>query len=484
VTVQDEPASDLLSTPAAGPAAIRGGAIRTGGYIAGLLLALGSAPIIFRHLGVAEFGRYSAVLALVTLAAGFSEGGLNAIAQREWATAAPGQRERLMANLLGIRVALTLVAVGGAVLFAVAAGYDGALIAGTALAGAGMLGATVQSLLCSPLQADLRFGWATLTDLLRQLTFVACIVGLVVAGAGLVPLLAAQIPAALAGLALTVWLVRSSVPLRPRAERAIWGPLMRDTLPFAVAIAINAAYFRIALLFMSVTASELETGYFATSFRLVEVALVVPPVLLGAAFPILSRAARDDTSRLGYVTGRTFEAALLIGGLTVVCMELGAELAIDLLAGPGYEEAVPILRLQAPALLATFAAVACAYPLLSLRRHRDVLVANLLALVVTIVLLLALVGRYDASGAAVATLAAEFTLAVATAVQLMRAEPAVRLSLPAVVIVPLLALAAIGIALATGLPAALQVLIGAVVYVAGAFGTRRVPPELRQAVRR
>src|SRR5215213_10924260 len=102
-------ATDLLDTPDAGPAAIRGGAMRTGGYLAGLLLALGSAPIIFRHLGPAEFGRYTSVLALVTLAAGFSEGGLNAIAQREWATAPAAERRRVFANLLGIRIALTLV---------------------------------------------------------------------------------------------------------------------------------------------------------------------------------------------------------------------------------------------------------------------------------------------------------------------------------------------------------------------------------------
>jgi O-antigen/teichoic acid export membrane protein len=484
VALDDKAVPDLLDTPDAGPAAIRGSALRTGGYAAGLLLALGSAPIIFRHLGVVEFGRYSAVLALITLAAGFSEGGLNAIAQREWATATSQERRRVLANLLGIRIALTLIAVGGALVFAVAAGYGSALVAGTALAGAGMLGQTVQSLLASPLQAELRFGWATTAELLRQVVFVACIVGLVVAGAGLVPLLAAQIPAALAALALTIWLVRGDVPLRPRSERAVWGPLLRDTLPFAVAIAINAAYFRIAILFMSVMASALATGYFAASFRIVEVLLAVPPVLLAAAFPILSRAARDDADRFAYVTSRTFEVALLVGGLAVVGLELGAEVAIDLLAGSGYEESVPILRIQAPAVLATFAAVACSYPLLSLRRHREVLIANLLALLVSVVLLLALVDAHEARGAAIATLAAEFTLALATAIQLQRAAPGVRLSLTTVILVPVFALAAIGVAVATGLPGSLQLVVGVVAYLAALLAARQVPRELLQAVRR
>jgi O-antigen/teichoic acid export membrane protein len=484
VTLEGEPATDLLDTPAAGPAAIRGSAMRTIGYGAGLLLALGSAPLIFRQLGVVEFGRYAAVLSLVTLAAGFSEGGLNAMALREWATRPRGERERLMANLLGIRIVLTLLALTFAVLFAVLADYGSALVAGTLLAGAGALAATVQTLLASPLQAELRFGWATTAELLRQVTLVACVVGLVIAGAGVVPLLAAQLPAGIAALALTVVLVRGDVPLRPRAERSVWRPLLRDTLPYAVAIAINIAYFRIALLYMSVVSTPVATGYFATSFRIVEVVIAVPPVLLAAAFPILSRAARDDSERFRYATGRVFEVALITGGLAVVCLELGAQLAVDVLAGSGFEGAVPILRIQAPAVLGTFVAVACAYPLLSLRRHGDVLIANALALAVTVVLLVVLVGSQDARGAAIATLAAEVTLACATALLLHRAHAEVRLSAAAVAWV----LGAGGLAIAaarlTGLPDAVQVVLGALVYVGVLLAGRRIPRELAEAVRR
>ena len=230
------PAADLLDTTEAGPTAIRGAAMRTIGYGAGLALSLASAPLVFRHLGVAEFGRYAAVLAVITLAAGFSEGGINAIALREWATRPAGERERLLSNLFGIRIVLTFVAVCGAIAFsAIAVRYGGALVIGTALAGAGLLGQSLQSLLASPLQAGLRFGWATTAELLRQVTLAACVIGLVIAGAGVVPLLAAQIPAGLTALALTVWLVRRDVPLVPRFELELWRPLLRDTLPFAIA---------------------------------------------------------------------------------------------------------------------------------------------------------------------------------------------------------------------------------------------------------
>ena len=46
--------ADLLDTGAAGPAALRGSALRTGAYVGGILLSLVSAPLLIRHLGVAD----------------------------------------------------------------------------------------------------------------------------------------------------------------------------------------------------------------------------------------------------------------------------------------------------------------------------------------------------------------------------------------------------------------------------------------------
>ena len=49
--------------------------MRAGGYAVGTLLGLASAPLLIRHLGIDDFGRYVAVTSLVTIIAGFTEGG-------------------------------------------------------------------------------------------------------------------------------------------------------------------------------------------------------------------------------------------------------------------------------------------------------------------------------------------------------------------------------------------------------------------------
>jgi hypothetical protein len=149
---------DLLGSSDAGPAALRGGALRTAGYAAGLIVSLVSVPILIRHLGVADFGRYTTVVALVAIAAGITEGGLNAIVQREYVTLTGERRVVALRQLLGIRILLTLAGVGAATAFGVVAGYDEVLVLGIIAAGAGLLLASVQAMFTSVLQAAVRLG--------------------------------------------------------------------------------------------------------------------------------------------------------------------------------------------------------------------------------------------------------------------------------------------------------------------------------------
>jgi O-antigen/teichoic acid export membrane protein len=472
--------ADLLDTSQAGPTALRGSAMRTGAYVLGILLSLISAPLLVRHLGVAEFGRYVTVISLVTIVGGFTEGGLNIVVLREIATLSGDRRRELMRSAIGVRIVLTVIGVALAVAFAALAGYGSTLVLGTVLGGTGLLLQLLQSLLSMTLQAQLRFGWVSVTELARQLVNVLLLVGLILAGAGIVPLLAVAIPASAASLALTLPLVRGYVSVWPSFHLGRWWRLLRDTVPWAVVSAVNIVYFRVSIVLMSLVASAVQTGYFATSFRITEVLVGIPGLVIGAAFPILARAERDDPSRFDYASSRIFELALLAGTWLVLCVEVGAPFAIHVLAGHKAEPAVAVLRIQGAALIPNFVAVACGFPLLTLRRYRAVLVSNLLALGISATLTLVLASSHGARGAAIAALAAEIGLGLSQALMLKRVAPGVALPLASAFI----ALIAAGIAAAIGILLPVHPLIGVVVasaiYFALLKGLGRFPPEVRE----
>jgi O-antigen/teichoic acid export membrane protein len=480
--VEGPVAPDILDTEQAGPTAIRGGLLRIAGYVLSVALSVASAALLLRYLGPRDFGDYATVLAIVTIVGGFTEAGMTNIGLREWTVQEPRRRARMLRHLLGIRLSLTLAGSCLALGFGAAVGYGGVLVAGIALGAVGLVLQVLQTTYSVPLQSELRLGWVTALDLVRQVVAVAAIVALVVAGAELLPFFAVPIAAAVAALIATVLLVRGRLALRPDLDLAEWRRLGRMTLPYAVATTTGLLYVYMAIVLMSLVASDLETGYFAASFRVFIVVGAVPGLVVASAFPILARAARDDRSRLSYAVQRLFDVSLAFGAGMALALVVGAEIAIDVVAGAEFEPSVDVLRILGAALLATFLLATWSYALLALARYRALVIVNAIALVVSAALTLTLGPTLGAEGAAIATLCGESALALAAGIAVVRAHRDLRLSLQA--LPPTLVAAAAGAALALvpGLPDLARVALASVGYGAVLAALGGVPAELREAI--
>lgn len=448
-----------------------------------LLMSVLSSAVLFRHLGVVAAGQYLTIVSLVTLMGGLTDAGLSAIGVRELATGDPLARRELMADLIGLRMALSGTGVLAAVAFAAAAGYRSMLVLGAVIAGAGTMATVLQDTYAIPLTARLRLGWVTVADLLRQTVAVAVILALAAAGAGLLPFWAGSVAGGAAASLLAAWLVRREVPLLPRLRPARWRRLLGQTFAYAAATAVAAAYFRVGILIVSLVAGGRQTGLFAISFRVIEVLVIVPQLLIGATFPIFARAARDDRRRLDQALGRMFDVALILGAATALALLVGAPFVVAVVGGARFTAADGILRIQGLALLASFLGALWGYALLSLHRHREILVVSLLALTITLVSTTILAGLDGARGAAVGTVIAEGCFAVMLWVAVRRAggRPQIRAS----------ALPRVGLAgglgasiLLAGLPSAPATALALLIYGGALLLLRAVPQEILDELRR
>ena len=282
----------VLDDPTAGGRVIRGSVLRTAGYATGVGLGLVSAAVMTRYLGVDDFGKYVTVFSIVTVAAGMSDVGLANIGVREYSVRDGADRDQAMKNLLGLRIALTLLAALIAVAFAAVAGYEALLVGGTALAAVGYGLYTAQQTLAVPLAATLRFGWVAGLDVIRQLGTLVFVVLFVLAGAGLLAFFATPIPVAVALLVVTAALVRGSIPLTPSFHpracgRCCFGSCS-PTRPRARSARSTSISWSSSPRSVS---SETETGYFGAAFRVFIVLGAIPSLLIASAFPVLARAA-------------------------------------------------------------------------------------------------------------------------------------------------------------------------------------------------
>ena len=165
---------------------------------------------------------------------------------RELSTLPPNQGWTLARDLLGLRIALTVI-IGIALVLIAGVAYSGEVAIGVALASAGLAVQVVQDNASLPLTVGLRLGSISALELTRQVLSTLLIVLLVAVGAGLVPFLGVSIPVGVVTLALTMRLVRGIRRLAPTFKWERWRPLIIAMLPYSLGIAASTLYLRVSI---------------------------------------------------------------------------------------------------------------------------------------------------------------------------------------------------------------------------------------------
>jgi O-antigen/teichoic acid export membrane protein len=403
--------ADVLAGPDVAQRVVRGSAQRTAAFGVVNLLGLASSLVLLRYLGVSDFGRYGTVIALVAIASSLADAGLNVTGSRELSLLPEGRgRRRLLGALLGVRMLLLTLAVLAAVGFAALAGYDSAMIAGTALAGAGALLIGVQSTLTLPLVVRLENWLLSINEVLKQVILVAGVLALAAAGAALTPFFAVQVAVGAGALLAVPFLVARSQLAWPSLSREDLRHLAFTALPVALAAILTAFYLRMLIIMASLLTSDFETGLFVTTSRVIEMIGGLAMLVTGVILPVATVAARDDRARLRYVLAHTTKVALLGGGLVALVVVVAARPIVVILGGEEYADAARVLRLQAPLVLTLFLVYAWTTFLIADGRRRALVQCMLVGLSVLLVAGIALIARLDAEGAAVAAVVADIVL--------------------------------------------------------------------------
>lgn len=467
---------DVLATPAAGPAAVRGGAMRVAGFFVASLLSVFAAALLFRHLGRVDVGRYVTILSLVAIVGGISDLGLTQLGIRELSVTPLAERATLARELLGLRLVLSVVGIAGMLVFARVA-YSGTIFVGVAIAGIGLLLQATQDNYGSMLQVDLRFGWVAALDVLRQGMTAALVVAFVVLGAHLLGFVSITIWAGVVVVIAAGLLVRGHRSLLPTFGRRRLRRLLVLVLPFSTATIAASLYPQEGVVLVGLLSNAHQLSDYAVSFRVIQGLTPIPALLIGTALPIFARAARDDHARFDYAISRVFEVAVIVGGATAVGLGVGSPLAIDIIAGTGFSGANEVLTIQGIALGLGFVGGLWGNALLSQGRYRELVVLNAVGAVALAPVLAGFVSLDGARGAAIATVVLELGMAIASGFLACRRGH----RRPSMAVIGKVALAAVvgaTPALWSGGPDAVRVLLAVALYAGVILLTRALPDEV------
>ena len=450
---------------------------------AGVLAGLATAALLFRHLGVAESGRYITVMSLVAIAGNIADVGLNVTGSRELALRRPEERSALVANFIGLRLMLTPVALTAAIVFTLIAGYPERMVIGTALAGTGLFISSTADAVLLRLTVELRNTGLALIDFLRQLITLVGVALLVALGARLTPFFAVQIVVGLIVVAITPLVAGAGAFVPPRFDRVLQSQMLKNALPVAVAVVLGQLYFRVVIVLMSLISTARETGYFGGSLRAMETLASIPILVAGVAFPVLSATARDDRVRMRYAISGLSEGAVVAGVLVALVTTRAAEPIMAIIGGAPFRHAGAVLRIQVCALVFIALYQIWTVSIVALGRQRELIMTNALALAGLSVFAAVLVPAFGAEGGAIASVLGDGVLACLLYWRLrasgiggtLRLEFLARVMAAAAVTAPVLLL--------PGLPDLLAAALAGLLFLGVGQLIGMLPPELWSALR-
>lgn len=352
-----------------------------------------------RTLSPADYGRYSFVIAYLTLFQVLADLGLEPILLRRLSQE-PERRGVWMSNALGLRILLALVSAGLAVaLTPVAAPGRPDLRPLVAIGAAGLLFAA-QPGFRALLRAELR-----LDDVLRVAVATNFVLFVLVgaalwSGLGLPGVLVGIASAHLTGFGMAAFVARSSFRFRLSFDAPVWRSLAGEAWPVGANVFVIMLGLRAAPLLLMSYRGPVEVGYLASAMRLAEALNLVADGAMLAVFPILARLAVSDAGGvrdLSRVCAKVLAAVLLT--VVLVLSETAGDV-MALLFGDEFRAARPALVLLG--WFALLASLGTLYSnlLVALGQQRVLFALNAVSAVLQVALQLVLVSQFGLVGAA------------------------------------------------------------------------------------
>ncbi|MGQ0723479.1 MAG: flippase [Candidatus Eiseniibacteriota bacterium] len=440
--------------------------------------------VVARHLGEAGFGFLNFALSLTAIFSVLVEFGFSPVLTRDVARDA-GVAEDYLANVLGLRLVLSLVVVPLTVAVSLLTGADRGTLAPVLVLALTMVTSAVWAAPNSVFVARERMGHPSVVITISKLVALGVGLVLVSRGAGLLAVASVFLLEGVLNLAVGIPLLTRVLGVRVRValDPALCRRLLREAAPFALTLAFGLLYFKLDVVMLSAMKGSEAVGRYSAAFRLLEGLVYLSAAFVGTMFPVLSRLHATSEEQLRSTTRRALDAVVAFALPAAVALMMLAAPIIRILYGPDYAGSVPVLRWIGAALVFVFAGNLLASVLSAVDRQKDCLRVTVAGVALNLALNLALIPRLAELGAAVATTVTQAMVAAAMFALVQRhVRPGVDAVRQAKIFLATAALAATLFALLQS-GFLLAVVAGTVAYLAVLAGTRVLTAEERRQVR-
>jgi PST family polysaccharide transporter len=370
-----------------------------------LVLNVLTSLLVVRYLGPAGYGDYAKVIVVVGWTSLIGDSGLPKVALRVAADAGVRIGD-VIGTVTALRLALSVLAAGVTQLALTVVHPTTAVRVAAAVA---CLFFVVEALMSCIIafQVRLQQQYEGLVRVTMELVELATLLTVMARHGGLVALFASPILGGVLGVVLAVTLTRRHVAERSAYDSVLARRLVRLTLPVVPGALLGVLILKLDGLMVAALGTRTDAGVYVAAFQPIEYVFLALGTLVAYPFlPVLVSTRHSDRATFTATYRRATEFVIALTLPVAAVIAVAGTPLVRAMYGDGWEAAVRPMQILALALAFMGVSGWHGFVLLAADRQIDSLRYGTVALLVSFVACLALVGRLGPAGGAWAALLA------------------------------------------------------------------------------
>lgn len=376
-------------------------------------LSMVTIAFIARFFEPELYGDYNLIMTLLAFATSIADFGINQIAVRE-IVRSPEQTAKIVSFVTKVRLLFSLGA--ASVLFGIVylLPYSSQVKYGFGIALISIIFIAGQSGAQAVLQANLRLHISAIAEIASKVVTTIYILTLIWLSSNayleleltFFLLVASTIISALVFYLVIIWKTKwdsennSGVPVNTRL-------FLISSMPLWIVSIFSLVHYKADTLMLSLMKGSYEVGVYGLAYRLLDVTMLLPGLLMVAVFPLISENLLKDRERTIRMMQKSFDFLGLLAIPMAVGIYFCAPGIIELFGGSEYRDSVTVLRILGFATIGVYLNAVFSPALIALNAQKKILYISVIGVTSNIILNLILIPKYSYYGSAAATLFSE-----------------------------------------------------------------------------
>ncbi len=469
----------------------RNTALQASGKAIGTALGFVVATVLFRYLKDELYGNYTTAMSYLQLFGIVMDLGLYVVLLKH--ISSPDNADGKLQNNI-----FTFRAVSAVVLLTVAVigvwfipSYPLIVQWAVVVLAVNFLCITMNQLFQAIFQQHLAMHWVAISEVTsKAVLFVSTVTVVYLTEANLLAIMGTVVCSGLVQT-LLLWIAsRRYTKLRLAFEFPVWKRVLSESWPIAIAIALNLIYFKSDTIILSIFHSQQTVGIYGVPYKMLEVLITLPAMVVGLLMPILSQHyQKQDLPAFKQLYQRSINLLWMLGAPMMLGGMVLAQPFMLLLAGDEFTSNPEVLgalfRILIIAVGAIYVGTLTGYVVVAVDRQKSIIFAYAFVAATALAGYLWFIPRYSYFGAAWVTVYSETMMLIISLVVIYRATKALpslggltRITLAAVIM-------AGGVYLVQAWPLWLSLSVGVVLYLGALLVVKGVTPEeIKTIIRR